>query len=170
MDHKAGQKDDSVRPNQIFAVGGLPLNLLNSIKAHQVVQIVEDRLLTPMGLRTLDIPNPNYRRVYRGGVRERDAAYHQGTVWPWLKGPFVEAWLRVRGNNAANRQTAMSRFVQPLLDHLQTAGLGHVSEVADGEWPHLPAGCPFQALSMGELLRMQKIGRIHRMSQSGFPN
>ncbi len=157
LNHEPGVNDDSVRPNQIFAVGGLPLSLLPSIQAQQVVQIVEERLLTPMGLRTLEPQDPNYCGTYRGDVRQRDGSYHQGTVWPWLNGPFVEAWLRVRGNTAVNRQLAQSRFVQPLLDHLQFAGLGHVSEIADGDWPHQPAGCPFQAWSVGELLRMQKL-------------
>lgn len=155
--HEPGVNDDSVRPNQIFAVGGLPLNLLSPVKSQLVVQIVEDRLLTPMGLRSLDPQDPSYCGTYSGDVRKRDGAYHQGTVWPWLKGPFVEAWLRVRGNTFANRQSARSDFVQPLLDHLQLAGLGHVSEIADGDWPHQPAGCPFQAWSVGELLRMIKM-------------
>jgi len=155
--HDPGQNDDSVRPNQILAVGGLPLNLLPIDMARQVVQIVDDRLLTPLGLRTLEQQDSRYCGFYRGGVRERDGAYHQGTVWPWLMGPFVEAWLRVCGDSTDNRQQATARFIQPLLDHMQTAGLGHVSEVADGEHPHRPGGCPFQAWSLGELLRMQKM-------------
>ena len=155
--HEPGVNDDAVRSNQIFAVGGLPLNLLSPAKSQMVVQIVEDRLLTPMGLRSLDPEDPSYRGTYSGDVSQRDGAYHQGTVWPWLKGPFVEAWLRVHGNTVSNRQTAHSRFVQPLLEHLQHAGLGHVSEISDGDWPHQPVGCPFQAWSVGELLRMMKI-------------
>ncbi|MEJ7590833.1 MAG: amylo-alpha-1,6-glucosidase [Planctomycetaceae bacterium] len=154
VDHRLGQNDDSLRPNQIFAVGGLPLNLMPAVKAQHIVQIVEDRLLTPMGLRTLEQRHPDYCGVYRGGVRERDAAYHQGAVWPWLMGAFVQGWLRVRRNSTANRQLAASHFVQPLLDHMQTAGQGHVSEIADGDFPHRPGGCPFQAWSVGELLRM----------------
>jgi glycogen debranching enzyme len=146
-----------VRPNQIFAVGGLPLNLLSPVKSQLVVQIVEERLLTPLGLRTLEPQDPHYCGTYQGNARNRDGAYHQGTVWPWLKGPFVEAWLRVRGNTFANRQFARSSFVQPLLDHALLAGLGHVSEIADGDPPHQPAGCPFQAWSVGELLRMMKM-------------
>ncbi len=157
LNHEPGVNDGSVRPNQIFAVGGLPLNLLSPVKSQLVLQIVEDRLLTPMGLRSLDPQEPSYCGTYSGDVRKRDGAYHQGTVWPWLKGPFVEAWLRVRGNTFANRQFARSCFVQPLLDHLQLAGLGHVSEIVDGDHPHQPAGCPFQAWSVGELLRMMKM-------------
>lgn len=157
LNHEPGVNDSSVRANQIFAVGGLPLNLMSPVKSQLVVQIVEDRLLTPMGLRTLEPQDPRYCGAYSGDIGKRDGAYHQGTVWPWLKGPFVEAWLRVRGNTSANRQTAMSRFVQPVLDHTLRAGLGHVSEIADGDWPHQPAGCPFQAWSVGELLRMLKM-------------
>ncbi|NOT28923.1 MAG: glycogen debranching protein, partial [Planctomycetes bacterium] len=81
---------------------------------------------------------------------------HQGTVWPWLLGPFVEAWVRVQGASAAAKATARARFVAPLLAHLNHAGLGHVSEVADGDAPHVPGGCPFQAWSLGELLRLEE--------------
>lgn len=157
VNHEPGVSDGSVRPHQIFAVGGLPLSLLSPVKSQLVVQIVEDRLLTPIGLRSLDPQNPSDCGTYSGDVRKRDGAYHQGTVWPWLSGPFTEAWLRVRGNTSANRQTARSRFVQPPLDHLPLAGLGHVSEIAEGDGPHKPAGCPFQAWSVGELLRMMKM-------------
>ncbi len=151
----AGAVDRSIRPNQILAVGGLPLPLLDGVQAARVVALVEAKLLTPLGLRTLAPGDPAYTGHYRGGPRERDAAYHQGTVWPWLMGPFVEAWLRVHGATAQTRQEASSRFLSPLLTHLDTAGLGHVSEIADGDAPHLPSGCPFQAWSLGELIRIQ---------------
>jgi glycogen debranching enzyme len=87
-------------------------------------------------------------------VRERDGAYHQGTVWPWLIGPFVEAWVRVHDSTAAAKETARKRFLTPLLQHLEDAGLGHISEIADAEPPHTPRGCPFQAWSVGEALRL----------------
>jgi glycogen debranching enzyme len=87
----------------------------------------------------------------------RDAAYHQGTVWPWLAGPFVEAWLRVRGGTEAAKAEARRRFLTPLLAHLETDGLGHVTEVADAEPPHAPGGCPFQAWSLGELIRIERM-------------
>jgi glycogen debranching enzyme len=90
-----------------------------------------------------------------GATRARDGAYHQGTVWPWLIGPFVDAWLAVRGRGAAAKDEARRRFLPPLLAHLGTAGLGHVSEVADGDAPHAPGGCPFQVWSLGELLRVR---------------
>jgi glycogen debranching enzyme len=87
-------------------------------------------------------------------VPSRDGAYHQGTVWPWLLGPFVEAWVRVRGGGAEARAQARDRFLQPLLAHLSSAGVGHVSEIADAEPPHAPRGCPFQAWSVAEALRL----------------
>src|SRR5207249_4086062 len=94
---------------------------------------------------------------YEGGVTQRDGAYHQGTVWPWLIGPFVEAWVRVRGNNAAAKKEARAKFLAPLLGHLEEAGLGHISEIADAEPPHTPRGCPFQAWSLGEVLRLDQV-------------
>ncbi|MBN3856940.1 glycogen debranching protein [Paraburkholderia sp. Ac-20340] len=155
-DHVDGKVDGSIRPNQIFAVGGLPYALLDGDAARAVLAQVETHLLTPMGLRTLAPSDPAYRGQYRGGVLERDGAYHQGTVWPWLLGAFVDAWLRVHGDDAAQRAQAHARFVAPLLEHLDHAGLDHISEVADGDAPHTPGGTPFQAWSLGELLRMLK--------------
>jgi len=151
VDFVPGRTDDTIRPNQIFAVGGLPFPLLTGTRATQVVAAVELHLLTPIGLRSLSPEHPDYCPRYQGGVAERDGAYHQGTVWPWLIGPFVEAWVRVHGDVAAAR----SRFLPPLEAHLREAGLGHVSEVADAAAPHTPGGCPFQAWSLGELLRLE---------------
>jgi len=154
--HEPGAVDASLRPNQIFAVGGLPLALLSGERARKVVDCVEALLLTPLGLRTLAPGEPGYVPHYRGGVRERDSAYHQGTVWPWLMGPFVEAWVRVRGGSDEVKRTARDRFLAPLLRHLDHAGLGHISEVADAEEPFTPGGCPFQAWSVGEALRLDR--------------
>jgi glycogen debranching enzyme len=95
--------------------------------------------------------------VYAGGPVERDGAYHQGTVWPWLAGPFIEAWVRVRGDTTEARREARSRFFRPLLAQLERAGLGHLAEIADAEPPHTPRGCPFQAWSMGELIRLDRV-------------
>src|SRR5262249_51199934 len=131
--HQRGTVDSTFRPNQIFAVGGLPFAIVDGTQAQQVVDAVGTRLLTPMGLRTLAPGEPGYAAHYRGGVRERDAAYHQGTVWPWLLGPFVEAWVRVRGQSAEAVRAARAQFLEPLLAHLDDAGLGHISEVADAE-------------------------------------
>src|SRR5437773_6005373 len=155
-DHRRGAVDASFRPNQIFAVGGLPLQVLEGERARRVVDAVEGRLLTPLGLRSLAPGEPGYAGRYEGGVRERDGAYHQGTVWPWLMGPFVEAWVRVRGGTREARRVARERFLAPLLAHLAQAGLGHISEIADAEPPFTPRGCPFQAWSVGEALRLSE--------------
>jgi glycogen debranching enzyme len=148
--------DASLRPNQILAVGGLPLVLLDAERARAVVDRVERRLWTPLGLRTLDPSDTRYVARYGGDAPTRDRAYHQGAVWPWLAGPFVEAWLRVRGGTEAARAEARVRFLQPLREHLGVAGLGHVSELADGAPPHRPGGAPFQAWSLAELLRLER--------------
>lgn len=153
---QAGTADNTVRPNQIFAVGGLPIPILEGAKARRVVDTVEQRLLTPLGLRSLAPGEPGYRPRCEGGPRERDLAYHEGTVWPWLIGPFVEAWVRVRGETPAAKRDARQRFLTPLLEHLDQYGLGHVSEIADGDPPHTPRGCPFQAWSLGEILRLDQ--------------
>jgi predicted glycogen debranching enzyme len=158
-DHKTGVNDGSIRPNQIFAIGGLPLQLLEGERADRVLQTVEANLLTPIGLRSLPPKEPAYVPHYEGGVRQRDGSYHQGTVWPWLIGPFVEAWLRVRRNTPEARAEARARFLPPLRDHFREAGLNHISEIADAESPYAPKGCPFQAWSMGEYLRLLSILR-----------
>jgi predicted glycogen debranching enzyme len=156
-DHQPGKLDASFRPNQIFAAGGLPLQILDGERARAIVDAVERRLWTPLGLRSLAREEPGYTPRYQGGVGERDGAYHQGTVWPWLIGPFVEAWLRVRESSPAAKSEARARFLAPLMEHLNHAGLGHVSEIADAEPPHTPRGCPFQAWSLAELLRLDRI-------------
>ena len=153
-DHRDGAIDASFRPNQIFAAGGLPFRIVEGERARRIVDAVEARLWTPIGLRTLDPGDAAYRGRYEGGVGDRDGAYHQGTVWPWLMGAFVDAWVHVRGGTADAKREARARFLGPLLDHLSHAGLGHVSEIADADAPHTPRGCPFQAWSVGETLRI----------------
>ena len=156
-DHVPAKVDRSIRPNQIFAVGGLPFALLDDAPARAVVEQVQAHLLTPLGLRTLAPSDPAYRGRYSGGPLERDGAYHQGTVWPWLLGPFVEAWLRVHGMNGVSRAEADAGFLAPLYTHLDHAGLDHISEIADGDAPHAPGGTPFQAWSLGELMRLEHL-------------
>ena len=148
----------SPSPCQIAAQRGLPkrLRAIDGERAQSIVSVVEEKLLTPLGLRSLAPGEPDYKPHYQGGVWERDSAYHQGTVWPWLIGPFVEAWVRVRGNTPAAKQEARTKFLTPLLSHLDDAGLGHISEIADADAPHIPRGCPFQAWSLGELLRLDQ--------------
>jgi predicted glycogen debranching enzyme len=156
VDHRPGTVDRTFRPNQIFAVGGVPHPLLEGERAARLVAAVEAKLLTPLGLRSLAPGEPSYQARYAGDMRQRDAAYHQGTVWPWLLGPFVEAWVRVHGGTKRSRAEARRRFLGPLLRHLDEAGLGHVSEIVDAETPYTPQGCPFQAWSVGEALRLQE--------------
>jgi glycogen debranching enzyme len=131
--------------------------VLDLPRARQLVDQVEARLWTPMGLRSLAPEEPGYAPRYAGGPLERDGAYHMGTVWPWLAGPFIEAWVRVHGATAEARQEARRRFFDPLMAQLDRAGLGHLAEIADAEAPYAPRGCPFQAWSMGELLRLDRI-------------
>jgi predicted glycogen debranching enzyme len=154
VDHADGRVDDRIRPNQIFAIGGLPRPLIEGERARRVVEVVERELLTPAGLRTLARGERGYAGRYTGGPAARDAAYHQGTVWPWLMGAFVDAWVRVHGGTPEARHTARDRFVRPLVDQLDRAGIAHLYEIADGDAPHHPRGCPFQAWSLGELLRL----------------
>ncbi|MFO1396217.1 MAG: amylo-alpha-1,6-glucosidase [Burkholderiales bacterium] len=154
VDHVRGTVDASVRPNQIFTVGGLPFPLVAGSAARAVVDVVLRDLVTPAGLRTLAPGDPRYRGRYEGDPAQRDGAYHQGTAWPWLLGPFTDAWLRVHGDDVATRREARERFVAPLVAALAARGQGHLSEIADGDAPHAWRGCPFQAWSQGELIRM----------------
>jgi len=152
-------QDASLRPNQIFAVS-LPYPVLEAEQARQVVAAVERDLLTPYGLRTLSPHDPRYQGRYQGNQLARDGAYHQGTVWPWLMGHFITAYLHVNGHSAAARRQARA-WLAPLLSHLREAGVGHISEVFDGDSPHRPGGCIAQAWSAAEVLRaaVEELGR-----------
>ena len=147
----AEHRDASIRPNQIFAVS-LHHSMLPPDKQRQVVDVVQRELLTPVGLRSLSPHDANYRPHYEGGVRERDSAYHQGTVWPWLIGPFISAYVKVHGRREEAREQA-GAWVKTFHEHLSTAGLGQIPEIADAEPPHEPRGCIAQAWSIAELLR-----------------
>jgi glycogen debranching enzyme len=105
-------------------------------------------LVTPYGLRTLSAEHPDYKSHYRGDLRARDAAYHQGTVWPWLMGHYIDAYLRARGDRAHARQ-----LLQGFREHLHDAGVGSISEIFDAEEPFAPGGCIAQAWSVAEVLR-----------------
>jgi predicted glycogen debranching enzyme len=152
--------DASLRPNQLYAIS-LVDELLPRDRAQQILRLVEEQLLTPVGLRTLSPQDPRYRARYEGGVVERDGAYHQGTVWPFLLGPFVTAWMKVFGQSAATRNRARS-FLTGLEAHLHEACLGQVSEIFDAEAPHQPRGCYAQAWSVAEPLRalIEDLGAI----------
>jgi glycogen debranching enzyme len=142
--------DPSIRPNQIFAVS-LPFPLIEGAEAAGVVDAVGRDLLTSGGLRSLAASEPAYRGAYGGGQAQRDGAYHQGTVWCWLLGPYTEAHYRVYHD----AQAALT-FLRPLEDHLRDAGLGTISEIMDGDPPHTPRGCIAQAWSVAETLRVWK--------------
>lgn len=148
-------RDLAIRPNQIMAVS-LPDSPLDRSKQAAVLRIVQRELLTPYGLRSLSPQHPSFRGHYQGTPFERDSAYHQGTVWAWLIGPYVEAYLRVY-DFSEKAKTHMRISLEPLLDHLDEAGLGSVSEVFDGEAPHTPRGCIAQAWSVAELLRAWRL-------------
>ena len=145
-------KDESIRPNQILAVS-LPFSPLNAQQQKAVVDCVEKELLTPFGLRTLSPKDERYKGRYEGDVRQRDSAYHQGTVWPWLMGAFIEAYLKVNDYSKPSRKKC-STLLEPLLNHFQNDGcIGSVSEIFDGDEPHRPRGAFAQAWSVAELLR-----------------
>lgn len=150
--HPDGTADATLRPNQIFAVS-LPHSPLEHAKQKAVVDIVEKKLLTPYGLRSLSPDDPRYNRVYTGAQANRDRAYHQGTVWAYLIGPFVEAYLKVHGSTENSKKQA-AQFIEPLLKHLTDDGcIGQVSEIFDADHPHRPRGCFAQAWSVAELIR-----------------
>jgi glycogen debranching enzyme len=127
--------------------------MLQRGKARRVLEVVERELLTPYGLRTLSPRDSRYCGRYEGGPLSRDAAYHQGTVWPWLMWPFITAYLTVHGRTAAAKQQA-AQWMEPFRSHVNTAGLGQISEIFDGDPPHQPRGCIAQAWSVAELLRV----------------
>jgi predicted glycogen debranching enzyme len=145
VDGPGGSADAALRPNQLLAYA-LPYGPL---RGEPVPDAVGAALLTPLGLRTLAPGSPGYAGRHRGGPAERDAAYHQGTVWPWLIGPYVDA------RRAAGQP--VEGVIEALVAHLHEYGLGSVSETADGDPPHAATGCPFQAWSVAELLRVLSV-------------
>jgi len=144
-------RDASIRPNQIFAVG-LPHKLLPHERAKSVVDVVERHLLTPYGLRSLAPSDRQYRGRYEGDVRSRDGAYHQGTVWPWLMGPFITAYLEVHGR-APNVLKQAAQWLEELRRYMNDEGVGQIPEIFDGDPPHRSGGCIAQAWSVAEILR-----------------
>jgi predicted glycogen debranching enzyme len=140
--------DGACRPNQIIALS-LPHPVLDRARWEPVLHSVATRLLTPVGLRSLAPDHPDYKPRYFGDLRTRDAAYHQGTVWTWLIGPFVDAWLAVHPGDAQGAR----RLLEPLTDHMNDACIGSVSEIFDAEEPFAPRGCIAQAWSVAEVLR-----------------
>ena len=144
-------RDGSIRPNQIFAVS-LHHKMLPPEKARSVVETVERHLLTPYGLRSLAPGDPQYRGRFEGDPYSRDSAYHQGTVWPWLLGPFITAYLGVHGHSQAAQKRAAA-WLSSLQSYLENEGVGQIPEVFDGDEPHRAAGCYAQAWSVAEVVR-----------------
>jgi predicted glycogen debranching enzyme len=147
------RRDASVRPNQIFAVS-LPHSALSEDQQHAVVEVVRRELLTPYGLRTLARSDSNYRGRYCGPQPTRDAAYHNGAIWPWLIGGFLDAYLKVNHRTPQAAEQA-KQWLRPLLDHMESdACIGQISEIFEADEPHRPVGCPAQAWSVAEVLRL----------------
>ncbi len=143
-----GGDDDACRPNQLFALS-LPHAVLDRARWEPVLEAVRSRLLTPVGLRSLAPGHPDYRSRYYGDLRTRDGAYHQGTVWAWLIGAYVDAWLKLHPGDLAGARSSL----MGLLPHLDRACVGSVSEIFDADSPYTPRGCIAQAWSVAELLR-----------------
>lgn len=143
-------RDASIRPNQVIAIS-LTNTMVSKERAISILRVVEGELLTPRGLRTLSPSDPNYIGRYEGGPGTRDGAYHQGTVWPWLMGPYITASVKALGREAGRRLAAI--WLNNFQQHLHEACLGQVSEIFDGDAPHTPRGCVAQAWSVAELLR-----------------
>jgi len=159
-----GSVDSTLRPNQIFAVS-LPFSPLSPRQQKSVVDVVQKELLTPYGLRTLNVQNSHYKGTYTGPQKQRDEAYHQGTVWPYLIGPFVESFLKVNDFSRKSKRKA-AEFIRPLMQHLTQQGcIGSISEIFDGDAPHNPRGCIAQAWSVAELIRAYLL--IQNNTQAG---
>jgi len=140
--------DAACRPNQILAIS-LPNPVLDQERWAAVVDVVRQRLVTPVGLRSLSPDHPDYKARYFGDLRTRDAAYHQGTVWAWLIGPFIDAWLKVHPDDRAGARS----LLDGLIAHLPEFGVGSIAEIFDAEAPYTPRGCVAQAWSVAEVLR-----------------
>ena len=142
--------DASLRPNQVIAMS-LPFTPCNPDHAKLALKAVDRELLTPVGLRTLSPENPSYHRQFKGPILGLDEAYHQGTVWPWLFGPYIRAFVKF-GGSATTGKTKLARVAKMLIE----CGIGGISECYDGDAPHLPGGCPWQAWSVAEILSVMK--------------
>jgi predicted glycogen debranching enzyme len=148
VDTEGGGNDPACRPNQLFSIS-LHHSILEESRWESVIKVVQDRLLTPVGLRSLSRDHPDYKPNYHGDLRTRDAAYHQGTVWAWLIGPFIDAYVKTYPNDRIGAR----RFLEGFVSHLNEACIGSISEIFDAEPPYLPGGCVAQAWSVAEVLR-----------------
>src|SRR5579871_178998 len=148
VDAETGGNDDACRPNQVMAIS-LDFPVLDQARWKAVIDVVTERLLTPVGLRSLAPGHPDYKPKYYGDLRSRDAAYHQGTVWAWLIGPYIDAWLKLYPEDLAGARRLLAGFVP----QLEQACIGSISEIFDAEPPYTPRGCIAQAWSVAEVLR-----------------
>jgi predicted glycogen debranching enzyme len=159
-----GEKGDdpACRPNQVFAIS-LDHPVLEPSRWPAVVNVVREQLVTPVGLRSLAPHHPEYCATYDGDLKARDAAYHQGTVWAWLIGPFVDAWLRAYPDDRMNAREFLTAFPQ----QMARAGMGTISEIFDAEAPFTPRGCIAQAWSVAEVLRVWRLVSAGAESKTG---
>lgn len=150
-------KDETIRPNQLFAIS-LPFALLEDEKAKKILKIVTEKLYTPVGLRSLPADHPDYVGIYGGSPLQRDSAYHQGTVWSWLLGPYIDSIIKTNNVEGLNHA---SEIINRFKYHLNEGGIGSVSEIFDGDAPHHPRGCIAQAWGVAELLRVIKEYKLY---------
>ena len=149
VDANGGSTNDvACRPNQLFAIS-LDNPVLDEAHWNSVVDVAQRELLTPVGLRSLSPKHPDYKPIYGGDLRSRDGAHHQGTVWGWLIGPFIDAWLKVHPQD----KTAARKFLSRFPERMNENGIGTISEVFDAREPHMAGGCIAQAWSVAEVLR-----------------
>jgi glycogen debranching enzyme len=160
VDAEEGGNDSRCRPNQVLALA-LTHPVLAEHRWEPVMRVAREQLLTTVGLRSLAPGDPDFKPRYFGNLRARDAAYHQGTVWAWLVGPFVDAWLRVYPTDIAGARRAVSGF----LAHLDDGCIGSISEIFDADQPFTPRGCIAQAWSVAEVLRAWV--KLERSAQNG---
>jgi predicted glycogen debranching enzyme len=152
-------KDWSVRPNMVFATS-LPYSPLNDDRKKSILDVVQRELLTPKGLRTLAPNHPDYKGLYEGGQAERDSAYHQGTVWPWLLGHFVEGYLKIHEMSGLSLCEELYKGFE---EDMRNYGIGTIPEIYDGDPPHRPKGAISQAWSVAEILRIKQL--IEKLKQ-----
>ncbi len=145
-------KNNAIRPNQVFAIS-LPYSMLSRKRQESIMEVVKGHLLTPFGLRSLSPEDKDYLGRHLGNPYERDKSYHQGAVWAWLIGPYISAYARVYADRKETRDD-IERLLEPFYGHLYEAGLGTISEIFDGDFPHTPRGCISQAWSVAEILRV----------------
>jgi len=151
-----GNPDPSLRPNQLFAAS-LPFPLIDEEQTAAILKIIEEKLYTPVGLRTLPVEDPRYARVFCGDPPARDACYHQGTVWSWLLGPYMDAIMRTPqfvARDGLSGEEKVKDIIKKFKYHLQEGCMGSVSEIFDANPPHYPRGCVAQAWGVGEILRV----------------